>query len=137
RPRLQRRTSAKIARRNLRIVHRVVKEGRSMHAVARRFGLTPTMVCHIVRTAQGLKRPNKRRPAGKLGGKATQRPGVKPPPPRNANGHQEVTAKQRSRRNLEIWRRLDAGMSIAAVARRYSLSPQMVRRVVQGRLSED
>jgi len=134
RPRLPRRTSAKIARRNLRIVQRVVQEGRSMHAVARRFGLTPTMVCHIVRVAQGLKPPKTKPAAAKPSGKATQRPGVKPPQ-RNVNGQQQLTRRQRTVRNLEIVRRVADGMSISAVARRYGLSPTMVRRLVRIRAS--
>jgi transposase-like protein len=133
RPRLHRRTARRSPGATLRIVQRVVKEGRSMHAVARRFGLTPTMVCHIVRVAQGLKRPNKRRPAGKLGGKATQTSVVQPPPSRNANGHQQLTRAKRTRRDGEIVRRVEAGMSIAAVARRYSLTPPMVRWLLRRR----
>jgi hypothetical protein len=46
---------AHVTKRNALIVKRVVEDGMSQAAVARRFHLTPTSVCEIVRVALGLR----------------------------------------------------------------------------------
>lgn len=119
------RPKSRVRRRNELIIRRVVEDGLSQTAVARRFGLTPTSVCQIVREAIGLRAM--RHPPAPL-----PTMGVERGPSRAKS---KLPRAQATRRNSEIHRLVVLeGVGVSAVARRFDLSPAQVRRIVEARL---
>lgn len=124
-------------KRNDLIIKRVVHDGMTMAAVARRFHLTPTMVCTIVREALGL-REKKRPPENRLKKRQKLQALVEKqrkarsrrPPETAAPPRLSLTREQMAARNLKIARLvLEQGVALAVVARRYSLSTARVRQI--------
>jgi DNA-directed RNA polymerase sigma subunit (sigma70/sigma32) len=111
-------------------VRRVVKQRLPLGVVARRFRLTKTRVCQIVREALGLI-PSKAEAFRKRVDKwlAAQRR-------REPVGHTRpapaLTRAQRATRNRLIrWLVTEEGVALALVARRFGLSPTRVRQLAQ------
>jgi Mor family transcriptional regulator len=120
-------------KRNALIVRRVLQDGVSQAAAARRFQLSRTMVCQIVREALGLRA--KKRPDLKSWVKRLSASLREPPPLVGKAGREPRTRAQRLRRDREIYRLvIEKGVAQVAVARRYGLSTTGVRKVVERRL---
>ena len=120
-------------KRNALIVRRVVRDGMSQAAVARRFHLSTTLVCQIVRKALGLK--TTKRPFPRSWSKRLSAAQRDPPPLVGKAVREPRTRAQRQRRDHEIYRLvMEKGVALATVARRYGLSEAGVRKIVERRL---
>ncbi len=118
--------SPKVAQRN-RLIAQRFREGVPQGVLARRFHLSPTMVCEIVRRALGQRK--KRR--------SQARSSKRSPPKRPRESRvgskpwSELTTAQRSARERYVLERVEKGASINSVARRYGMSPATAARIVE------
>jgi len=123
----------RVTQRNALIARRVLDEGVPQAVMARRFKLTATSICLIVKAARKERRrrrsgrPASRRGRQSSGARSTSRrrgdwvPASKP----------ALTRQQAQARNRHIrWLVLERKVAVAIVARRYDLSPGTVRRLV-------
>jgi transposase-like protein len=127
RPRPAPKPSSRVARRNRRIVQLVVEEGIPQIKVARRFRLTPTTVCQIVRQAQGLR--SARKPQSKRMLRKTPEPSQGPRV--TTKPWDELTRAQWTARERYIEQRVSLGASLRAVARRYGITVAKVAGIVE------
>ena len=103
---------ARTAKRNALIVRRVVRDGMSQAAAARRFHLSTTMVCQIVREALGWK--PKTRPVPRSWSKRLSAAQLDPPPLAGKAVREPRTRAQRLRRDREIHRLvIEKGVALA------------------------
>ncbi len=123
----------RVTQRNALIARRVLDEGVPQAVMARRFRLTATSICLIVKAA---RKERKRSGAGSPGSRhgrlptdarsTSRKPGVRGLAPKPTLTRQQTQARNRHIRWLVQARKV----SVAIVARRYDLSPRTVRRLV-------